>query len=203
MAGYNGYSMSNNAVEAYKSGAKPLSKWKKDDFISYAEENFSNKENYVEKIEELKKINIAGLKDKFLYNSSWHHTSKEYNKTNFYSIDEIEFEEFFETENEKREKEEKRLKLFAENLEKIKIEEQEKAKKKAEAEAKMKNFVNFKKENLKIGEKITIYYHDELITAEIIKFDFEKDELDLILGFEKKTFVLSLVLKRIFEVENV
>lgn len=29
MAGYNGYSMSNNAVAAYENGEKPLSKWKK------------------------------------------------------------------------------------------------------------------------------------------------------------------------------
>lgn len=27
MAGYNGYSMSNNAVTAYSNGEKPLSKW--------------------------------------------------------------------------------------------------------------------------------------------------------------------------------
>lgn len=33
MAGYYGYSMSNNAVEAYKSGEKPYSKWKKADII--------------------------------------------------------------------------------------------------------------------------------------------------------------------------
>lgn len=29
MAGYNGFSMSNNAVAAYEDGEKPLSKWTK------------------------------------------------------------------------------------------------------------------------------------------------------------------------------
>lgn len=33
MAGYYGYSMSNNAVEAYKSGEKPFSKWTKTEII--------------------------------------------------------------------------------------------------------------------------------------------------------------------------
>lgn len=31
MAGYNGFSMSNNAVAAYEDGEKPLSKWTKAD----------------------------------------------------------------------------------------------------------------------------------------------------------------------------
>lgn len=33
MAGYNGWSMSNNAVEAYSNGEKPLSKWTKADIF--------------------------------------------------------------------------------------------------------------------------------------------------------------------------
>lgn len=33
MAGYSGYSMSNNAVAAYENGEKPLSKWKKADIL--------------------------------------------------------------------------------------------------------------------------------------------------------------------------
>ena len=35
MAGYCGYSMSNNAVDAYNSGEKPISKWKKQDITYY------------------------------------------------------------------------------------------------------------------------------------------------------------------------
>lgn len=33
MSGYCGYSMSNNAVEAYRSGEKPKSKWTKREII--------------------------------------------------------------------------------------------------------------------------------------------------------------------------
>ena len=33
MSGYYGYSMSNNAVEAYENGERPLSKWRKSDIL--------------------------------------------------------------------------------------------------------------------------------------------------------------------------
>lgn len=33
MAGYSGYSMSNNAVDAYENGEKPYSKWTKQDLL--------------------------------------------------------------------------------------------------------------------------------------------------------------------------
>lgn len=38
MAGYCGYSMSNNAVDAYNNGEKPISKWKKQDILSGIQE---------------------------------------------------------------------------------------------------------------------------------------------------------------------
>lgn len=34
MAGYQGYSMSNNAVQAYKQGEKPRSKWTKAEVVA-------------------------------------------------------------------------------------------------------------------------------------------------------------------------
>ena len=34
MAGYKGFSMSNNAVAAYESGEKPISKWTKREILS-------------------------------------------------------------------------------------------------------------------------------------------------------------------------
>lgn len=37
MAGYNGFSMSNNAVSAYENGEKPLSKWTKKNIIGAIE----------------------------------------------------------------------------------------------------------------------------------------------------------------------
>ena len=87
MAGYNGYSMSNNAVAAYKHGEKPLSKWRKSDIIDaikkYQEDNILNFD-----INLLSKLPAQILKKEFLYKSSWHHTSSMYNKTNFYSLNE-------------------------------------------------------------------------------------------------------------------
>lgn len=88
MAGYNGYSMSNNAVAAYNSGEKPLSKWTKTEIIQtikeYVEDNSDQTFNF--NVDELKKVTITELKT-FLYQSSWHHTSNHYNRTDFYSLD--------------------------------------------------------------------------------------------------------------------
>ena len=82
MAGYYGFSMSNNAVEAYKNGEMPLSKWTKKAILEEAE-----KYDLQCSLEKLKRIPLAVLRDKLLYESSWHHTSKFYNETNFYSFD--------------------------------------------------------------------------------------------------------------------
>ena len=73
--GYVGYSMSKRAEEAYKSGEKPLTKWKKEEIIQAYPEKYHK---------ELSKLNEQELKDNFLYFSSWHHTSKAFNKTDFY-----------------------------------------------------------------------------------------------------------------------
>jgi len=58
MAGYSGYSMSNNAVDAYSRGLLPASK--------------------------IKKV-PKNLIELFCDYEEWHHTSKEYNRTNFYN----------------------------------------------------------------------------------------------------------------------
>lgn len=84
MAGYNGFSMSNNAVAAYEDGEKPLSKWTKADVLE------AIKEQEIElkcSIEKLKKLPVKVLKEICLTYSSWHHTSNHYNKTDFYSLD--------------------------------------------------------------------------------------------------------------------
>ena len=78
MAGYYGYSMSNNAVSAYEVGEKPLSKWTKKKIIELCKE-------YTQL--DISKLTVSELKEKMLVRSSWHHTSKFYNKTDFYSLD--------------------------------------------------------------------------------------------------------------------
>jgi len=80
--GYSGYSMSNRAKEAYASGEKPLSSWRKEDIL----EELGNVEELEPLMEEFKKMSLTELKDKFLTNSSYHHTSKFFNTTNFYSL---------------------------------------------------------------------------------------------------------------------
>lgn len=79
-AGYSGYSMSNNAVAAYEDGEKPISKWTKSDILQAVQDN------YPDKYEMLKKLPIKILKEICLVKTSWHHTSSHYNKTDFYSI---------------------------------------------------------------------------------------------------------------------
>lgn len=63
MAGYYNYSMSNNAIEAYRTGEAPASK------IGHAIP--------------------AALVRRFCRPSSWHHTSLKFNRTDFYEIEEV------------------------------------------------------------------------------------------------------------------
>lgn len=84
MAGYFGYSMSNNAVEAYENGSKPFSKWTKADIFELIEDENLELNCSIDK---LKKVPVKILKEICLKYSSWHHTSNHYNKTDFYSID--------------------------------------------------------------------------------------------------------------------
>lgn len=84
MAGYNGWSMSNNAVAAYEDGEKPLSKWTKANIFD------TIKDTEIElkcSIEKLRRLPIKVLKEVCLRYSLWHHTSNHYNKTEFYSLD--------------------------------------------------------------------------------------------------------------------
>jgi len=72
---YADYSMSNSAVNAYKNGSMPLSQWNS---------------NHAKELSKIlgKKISVKELKD-FLSaygKDGYHHTSKYYNKTNFYSL---------------------------------------------------------------------------------------------------------------------
>lgn len=81
--GYNGYSMSKRAIEAYESGEKPLSKWKKADIIN------GIKAIDPDKAAACGKVKAEVLKKQFLRPSSWHHTSSRLNRTRFYAVDEF------------------------------------------------------------------------------------------------------------------
>ena len=77
--------MSNNAVEAYENGERPLSRWRKSDIL----EAISVSEIELKcSISKLQKLPVKVLKEVCLTRSSWHHTSNYYNQTDFYALDE-------------------------------------------------------------------------------------------------------------------
>ena len=82
MAGYYGYSMSNNAYEAHMNGEKPWSQWTKSEIVDIISELNGNLNK-----ELLKKVNKEQLMKVALIRTSWHHTSIVYNMTEFYSVD--------------------------------------------------------------------------------------------------------------------
>lgn len=73
---------------AYESGEMPLSKWTKEDILDNVESYI--KQNNIQDVdlEKIKKMSLKDLRNLFLNKSSWHHTGKMYNQTDFYSLDE-------------------------------------------------------------------------------------------------------------------
>lgn len=92
MAGYYGYSMSNNAMDAYDAGLKPLSKWRKSDILKAVKE-WADENDYNFTLEKLEKVKVSVLKDELLFSSEWHHTSSHFNQTDFYELNECKLEE--------------------------------------------------------------------------------------------------------------
>ena len=88
MAGYNGWSMSNNAVQAYEDGEKPLSKWTKKTLVYELADALDAEPEEVAEV--LKPYTVKEVKNKCLTYSSWHHTSSRYNRTAFYELDDFE-----------------------------------------------------------------------------------------------------------------
>lgn len=88
MAGYCGCRMSNNAIDAYKHGQKPISNWKKGEILDQIKEMVDNGELLLNcSFTVLEKTPVEVLKKVCLYKSSWHHTGKYYRVTSFYSLD--------------------------------------------------------------------------------------------------------------------
>ncbi len=83
--GYNKYSMSNNAVDAYNKGSKPISKWTKKEILS-AIQNITDEYSIPLDMESLNKLKLSELKN-YLKKDGYHHTSKFYNTTDFYKVD--------------------------------------------------------------------------------------------------------------------
>ena len=94
-SGYHGFSMSKRAVEAYNQGEKPFSKWTKEQILNelteFGEELYYDYpfrlKSFYKLVDQLKKVKSDVLKAHLLRKSSWHHTGKFFNRTDFYSID--------------------------------------------------------------------------------------------------------------------
>lgn len=84
MAGYYGYSMSNNARECYKNDIFPKSKWTKANTLKVLS-NFDDYEVFKFLLEKV--ITFSSFKEATLRYHSYHHTSKYYNTTSFYELD--------------------------------------------------------------------------------------------------------------------
>ena len=84
--GYVGRSMSVGACEAYRDGEMPKSKWTKAAMVEAIKACCdANDLAYAAVVERLSKVEMF---DRFFYRSSWHHTGKFFNETDFYSVDE-------------------------------------------------------------------------------------------------------------------
>lgn len=79
MSGYHNFSMSNNAVNAYHTGEKPISKWTKQAIL---EELIRGRVDTTL----LSKVPAKALKNALLVKTSWHHTSSCFNQTDFFSV---------------------------------------------------------------------------------------------------------------------
>lgn len=75
--------MSNNAIEAYNDGCMPISKWSKSAIIA-AMHDAAYPEHC---IAAAVKSTLRTLKSIVLCDAGWHHTSKHYNRTCFYAVE--------------------------------------------------------------------------------------------------------------------
>lgn len=89
-SGYIGQSMSVRAKEAYNNDEMPLSKWTKSEFAYHLEGT---------KLEHLLKLNVNELRLYCLDLTSWHHTGKFYNQTDFYSLKDLDELESIDVES--------------------------------------------------------------------------------------------------------
>lgn len=85
-SGYISWSMSKRAAQAYADGEMPKSKWTK---AAMAEAiKVCCDENDLAYDPAVERLAKTALFDRFFYRSSWHHTSKFFNATDFYAVDE-------------------------------------------------------------------------------------------------------------------
>lgn len=131
MAGYDGYSMSNNARAAYDDDRMPLSKWTKKAIIAFIDDNYDVADS---QLASLNKMTKSELVSDFLSWTEWHHTSMFYNCTDFYAINNEAVEEFLASIDEDTRKSESMNRLHARVAQRKEAEAREEAKLAEEAD---------------------------------------------------------------------
>lgn len=86
-SGYIGHSMSRRAAEAYEDGEMPKSKWTKKAMVA-AIQSYCDEFDMSFDPDVLKGMRKDEVFEQFFHKSSWHHTSKFFNETDFYKLDE-------------------------------------------------------------------------------------------------------------------
>lgn len=86
-SGYIGHSMSRRAAEAYEDGEMPKSKWTKKAMVA-AIQSYCDEFDMLFDPDVLKGMRKDEVFERFFHKSSWHHTSKFFNETDFYKLDE-------------------------------------------------------------------------------------------------------------------
>lgn len=86
-SGYIGHSMSRRAAEAYEDGEMPNSKWTKKAMVA-AIQSYCDEFDMSFDPDVLKGMRKDDMFERFFHKSSWHHTSKFFNETDFYKLDE-------------------------------------------------------------------------------------------------------------------
>lgn len=86
-SGYIGHSMSRRAAEAYEDGEMPKSKWTKKAMVA-AIQSYCDEFDMLFDPDVLKGMHKDEVFERFFHESSWHHTSKFFNETDFYKLDE-------------------------------------------------------------------------------------------------------------------
>lgn len=86
-SGYIGHSMSRRAAEAYEDGEMPKSKWTKKAMVA-AIQAYCDEFDMFFAPDVLKGMHKDEVFERFFHESSWHHTSKFFNETDFYKLDE-------------------------------------------------------------------------------------------------------------------
>lgn len=94
--GYVGCSISKRAIEAYDNGEMPKSKWTKKAILSGIAEVLWYNDIEAEKISLFEKMKKDDLFNMFVSWSSWHHTGKFANKTDFYEVSEFDVMDYLE-----------------------------------------------------------------------------------------------------------